>query len=76
MEIGPTLHDLRTQQNIILSATHQNKGKGGKDKLRDREKMQEMSRVQRNSETQRTERETYHLPRETSATRRSRVLAR
>ena len=26
--------------------------------------MQEMSRVQRNSETQRTERETYHLPQE------------
>ena len=51
MEIGPTLHDVRTEQNIILSATHQNKGAGGKDKLRDREKMQEMSLVQRNSET-------------------------
>ena len=41
MEIGPTLHDLRTDRNIILSATHQNKGAAGKDTLRDRGKMQE-----------------------------------
>ena len=41
MEIGPTLHDLRTDRNIILSATHLNKGAGGKDTLGDRGKMQE-----------------------------------